>query len=217
MVSHRGERETQVTGEEAQLSTSRLPLRANFNWDERETSGYEAVVVAGTSYQMKEAFINSILQSGEGLTFFSNRTKHFWWKKRNEAFQAVFFFFSEHAQKLQVKSRTRTRSRPQILSSLTLIQHGSKHIFEAKWLMRESACRNFSRKNDKYPTNARVVVGGGIFPINSVKCLAKNLIVEMRAPKQVVSGQSLKSNSISVIWEKMLLPTLSLMFFTSNI
>ena len=147
MVSHRGERETQVTGEEAQLSTSRLPLRANFHWDERETSEYQAVVVAGTSYQMKEAFINSILLSGEGLTFFSNRTKHFWWKKRNEAFQAVFFFFfSEHAQKLQVKSRTRTRSRPQILSSLTLIQHGSKHIFEAKWLMRESACRTFLEK-----------------------------------------------------------------------
>ena len=121
-------------------------------------------------------------------------------KESKKKLSRVSFFF-EHAQKLQVKSRTRTRtrSRPQILSSLTLIQHGSKHIFEAKWLMRESACRNFSRKNDKYPANARVVVGGGIFPINSVKCLAKNLIVEMRAPKQVVSGQSLKSNSISVI------------------
>ena len=35
------------------------------------------------------------------------------------------FFVLEHAQKLQVKSRTSTRSRPQILSSLTLIQHGT--------------------------------------------------------------------------------------------
>ena len=121
MVSHRGEHETQMAGEEGQLLPAFLCAQI---FIERETSGYEAVVVAGTSYQMKEAFINSILLSGEGLTFFSNRTKHFWWKKRNEAFQAVFFFFSEHAQKLQVKSRTRTRSRPQILSSLTLIQHG---------------------------------------------------------------------------------------------
>ena len=38
--------------------------------------------------------------------------------------------------------------------------------------------------------------------------------VEMRAQKQVVSGQSVKSNAISVVWEqpKMLLPMLSLMF-----
>ena len=34
--------------------------------------------------------------------------------------------------------------------------------------MRESTCRNFPRKNEKYPTNARVADGGGIFPINSV-------------------------------------------------
>ena len=33
--------------------------------------------------------------------------------------------------------------------------------------------RTFPRKNDKYPTNARVVVGVGIFPINSVKCFVK--------------------------------------------
>ena len=33
--------------------------------------------------------------------------------------------------------------------------------------------RTFRRKNDKYPTKARVVVGGGIFPINSVQCLVK--------------------------------------------
>ena len=40
--------------------------------------------------------------------------------------------------------------------------------------------------------------------------------VEMRAQKQVVSGQS---NAISVVWEqpKMLLPMLSLMFFISSI
>ena len=34
------------------------------------------------------------------------------------------------------------------------------------------------KKNYKYPTNARVVVGGGIVPINSVKCLVKNLIIK---------------------------------------
>ena len=44
--------------------------------------------------------------------------------------------------------------------------------------MRETACQNFLRKNDKYPANARVVVGGGIFSINSVKCLVKNLIIK---------------------------------------
>ena len=38
----------------------------------------------------------------------------------------------------------------------------------------------------------------------------------MEAQKQVVSGQSVKSNSISIVREqpKMLLPMLSLMFFT---
>ena len=46
--------------------------------------------------------------------------------------------------------------------------------------------------------------------------------VEMRAQKQVVSGQSVKSNAISVVWEqpkirKMVLPMLSLMFFISSI
>ena len=42
---------------------------------------------------------------------------------------------------------------------------------------------------------------------------------EMQAQKQVVSGQSVKRNSISIVREqpKMLLPMLSLMFFTSNI
>ena len=41
----------------------------------------------------------------------------------------------------------------------------------------------------------------------------------MQAQKQVVSGQSVKRNSISIVREqpKMLLPMLSLMFFTSNI
>ena len=34
-----------------------------------------------------------------------------------------------------------------------------------------------SKSNDKDPTNPRVVVGGGIFPINSGKCLVKNLII----------------------------------------
>ena len=43
------------------------------------------------------------------------------------------------------------------------------------------------------------------------------IAVEMPVQKQVGSGQSLKSNSISVVWEKMLLPKVSFMFFTSNI
>ena len=91
--------------------------------------------------------------------------------------------------------------------------------------------RTFRRKNDKYPTKARVVVGGGIFPINSFQCLVKkssdpcrapnevSVSVEMRAQKQAVSGQSVKSNPISVVSEqrKMLLPMLSLMFFISSI
>ena len=71
--------------------------------------------------------------------------------------------------------------------------------------------RTFRSKNDKYPTKARVVVGGGIFQINSFKCLVKkssdpcralnevSVSVEMRAQKQAVSGQSVKSNPISVV------------------
>ena len=78
MVSHRGERETQVAGEEAQLLPAFLCAQI---FIERETSGYEAVVVAGTSYQMKEVYINNILLSGEGLTLFSNRTNIFGEKK----------------------------------------------------------------------------------------------------------------------------------------
>ena len=33
--------------------------------------------------------------------------------------------------------------------------------------------RTFCIKNDKYPKKARVVGGGGIFPINSAHCLVK--------------------------------------------
>ena len=69
--------------------------------------------MAETSYQMKEVFINSILLSREGLTFFSNRTNSFG-EKRKMKLPTVSFF--KDAQKLQVKSHTRTRSRPQILS-----------------------------------------------------------------------------------------------------
>ena len=62
------------------------------------------------------------------------------------------------------------------------------------------------KKNNKYQKKARVVGGGGIFPINSVQCLVEEEFrsvprasrgkrsVEMRAQKQVVSGQSVKSN-----------------------
>ena len=74
--------------------------------------------------------------------------------------------------------------------------------------------RTFRIKNDKYPKKVRVVGGGGIFPINSVQCFVKNSSdpcraplaskrsVEMRAQKQVVSGQSVKSNAISVVLEQ---------------
>ena len=79
--------------------------------------------------------------------------------------------------------------------------------------------RTFPRKKDKYPTNARVVVGVGIFPINSGKCLVKKSseldhkvsvpsakpvvsvasnLIEIRAQEQVVSGQSVRNNAISV-------------------
>ena len=70
--------------------------------------------------------------------------------------------------------------------------------------------RTFRIKNDKYPKKVHVVVGGGIFPINSAQCLVKKSSdpcraplgkrsVEMRAQKQVVSGQSVKSNAISIV------------------
>ena len=45
--------------------------------------------------------------------------------------------------------------------------------------------RTFRRKNDKYPTKARVVVGGGIFPINSVQCLVNKSPDPCRAPQEV--------------------------------
>ena len=44
--------------------------------------------------------------------------------------------------------------------------------------------RTFRRKNDKYPKKARVVVGGGIFPINSVQCLAKKSSDPCRGPHE---------------------------------
>ena len=71
--------------------------------------------------------------------------------------------------------------------------------------------RTFRIKNDKYPKKAHVFGGGGIFPINSAHCLVtKKSSDPCRAPleasvpskcepkKQVVSGQSVKSNAISV-------------------
>ena len=42
--------------------------------------------------------------------------------------------------------------------------------------------RTFRMKNDKYPKKARVVGGGGIFPINSVQCLVKKSSDPCRAP-----------------------------------
>ena len=68
--------------------------------------------MAGTKLSNIRKFI--ILLSREGLTSFSinNPTSFFGEKKESEAFRGVFFW--EHAQKVQVKSRTRTLSRPQI-------------------------------------------------------------------------------------------------------
>ena len=42
--------------------------------------------------------------------------------------------------------------------------------------------RTFRIKNDKYPKKAHVVVGGGIFPINSAQCLVKKSSDPCRAP-----------------------------------
>ena len=47
--------------------------------------------MAEISYQMKEVFINSILLSREGLTFFSNRTNSFG-EKRKMKLPTVSFF-----------------------------------------------------------------------------------------------------------------------------
>ena len=48
-----------------------------------------------------------------------------------------------------------------------------KTFFEPNGFCVNLLTRTFPRKNDKYPTNARVLVGVGIFPINSGKCLVK--------------------------------------------
>ena len=45
--------------------------------------------------------------------------------------------------------------------------------------------RTFRIKNDKYPKKACVVVGGGIFPINSVQCLVKKSSDPCRTPHEV--------------------------------
>ena len=42
--------------------------------------------------------------------------------------------------------------------------------------------RTFGIKNDKYPKKARVVVGGSIFPLNSVQCLVKKSSDPYRVP-----------------------------------
>ena len=77
------------------------------------TSFSENVVLAGTSYQMLEV---QSFRSTEGLTsfnkdnstIFSNDKK----KKYNEAFCGVYFL--RIGKKIEVESRTRIRSRPQI-------------------------------------------------------------------------------------------------------
>ena len=50
---------------------------------------------------------------------------------------------------------------------------GFKTFFEPNGFCVNLLTRTFPRKNDKYPTNARVVVSVSIFPINSGKCLVK--------------------------------------------
>ena len=93
---------------------------------------------------------------------------------------------------------------------------GFKTFFEPNGFCVNLLTRTFPRKNDKCPTNARVVVGLGIVPVNSGKCLVKKsselnhkairaarhasskCCFEIRAQEQVVSGQSVRSNAISV-------------------
>ena len=48
-----------------------------------------------------------------------------------------------------------------------------KTFFEPNGFCVNLLTRTFPRKNDKYPTNARVVVSVSMFPINSGKCLVK--------------------------------------------
>ena len=50
---------------------------------------------------------------------------------------------------------------------------GFKTFFEPNGFCVNLLTRTFPRKNDKYPTNARVVVSVSMFPINSGKCLVK--------------------------------------------
>ena len=50
---------------------------------------------------------------------------------------------------------------------------GFKTFFEPNGFCVNLLTRTFPQKKDKYPTNARVVVGVGIFPINSGKSLVK--------------------------------------------
>ena len=51
--------------------------------------------------------------------------------------------------------------------------------------------RNFRIQNDKYPKKARVVGGGGIFPINSVQCLVIHLMYFVTP----VSRQAFRQNA----------------------
>ena len=96
-----------------------------------------------------------------------------------------------------------------------------KHIFWAKWFLRESAYPNFSYKKRQIPEKSLCCWWWWHISdkFSSMSPEEEFRSVEMRAQKQVVSGQSVKSNTISVVWEqpKTLLPMLCLMFFTSNI
>ena len=86
-----------------------------------------------------------------------------------------------------------------------------KHIFQAKWFLRESAYPNFSHKkrqipeksscccwwwhiSDKFSSMSREEEFRSVPRASQGK-----RSVEMRAQKQVVSGQSVKSNAISVV------------------
>ena len=84
------------------------------------------------------------------------------------------FFVLEHAQKLQVKSRTSTRSRPQILSSLTLIQHGT--CFKVT-----PACWDLPQRQHQVKRWAVLLI---FLPKKTLNCCDKrkhNVIFELRA------------------------------------
>ena len=85
-------------------------------------------------------------------------------------------------------------------------------FFKSNGFCENLLTRTFRIKNDKYPKKAHVVGGGGIYISDKFSSMSREeefrsvprasrgkRSVEMRAQKQVVSGQSVKSNAISVV------------------